>query len=182
LSSHPRLAAAALLLACTGLSGCATSVKYASAHDSSVDFTKYTSYAFRADRKIDDPDRQRLAESVINQEMGAKGFHLDGAAPDLTIGLAPFASAETTGGMLSAGMVTWSYQGAYDSLSVSTGSLGYKDAELTVSFTDARTGKLVWNGIVKGKLSYDDREGNYRRTVDALRKLLASFPPKPRRP
>jgi hypothetical protein len=172
-----RLVGTAFLAACMGLSGCATATKFASAYDTTVDFTKYSTYAFRADRKIDDPDRQRLAESIINQELGPKGFRLDAGSPDLTVGLAPFASADSQGGMLAAGTVTWSYQGPYDGLAVSSGGLGYKDAELSITFTDARTGSVVWHGIISGKLSYDDREGNYTRTIDAMRKVLHGFPP-----
>ena len=175
--SHACLVGTAVLIACMGLSGCASATKFASAYDRTVDFTKYSTYAFRADRKIDDPDRQRLAETIINQELGAKGFHVDAASPDVTIGLAPFASADSQGGMLAAGTVTWSYQGPYDGLAVSSGGLGYKDAELSITFTDTRTGSEVWRGIIKGKLSYDDREGNYTRTVDTMRKLLHGFPP-----
>jgi hypothetical protein len=177
MSRTTRIAALLLLVACTGLWGCATA-KFASAYDKSVDFSKYHSYAFRADRTTDDPDRQRLAENIINQELGAKGFRLDAAAPDLLIGLAPFSAQDTEGGMLAAGTVTWSYQGPYDGIAISSGGLGYKEVELSVGFTDSRTGKLVWHGVIKGKLSYDDREGSYQKAVDTLRRLLKGFPPK----
>jgi hypothetical protein len=176
MSKRSHLAATLLLLACGGLSGCATSVKYASKYDRSADFSRYSSYAMNAGRKIDDPDLQRLAENIINEELARKGFHLTATAPDLMIGLAPFA-VDGGGGMLAAGTITWSYQGPYDGLAISAGGNGYKDGELNVSFTDTRTGALVWSGIMHGKLSYDDREGNYRRVTDTLRALIRSFPP-----
>jgi hypothetical protein len=173
-----RSARAATLLMAAGLCACATATKFASKYDSAADFSKYTSYAFDAGRVIDDPDHQRLAENVINQELGAKGFRLDASSPDLLIGLAPLGAGESEGGMLAAGTVTWSYQGPYDGIMISSGGLGYKDAEMSVIMKDAKTGNQVWRGVISGKLSYDDREGNYERAVETLRKLMRSFPPK----
>jgi hypothetical protein len=154
------------------------SVKVGATYDRTVDFSKFTTFAFRADRQIDDPVRQRQAEAIITETLAAKGLRLDAEKPDLLIGLSPFGEAESTGGYLPTGSVVWSTWGTEDVYRISIAGQESKAVEVGMSVRDAVTKRKVWDGVARGRLVYGDPEGNNKKFIAGLRKLLAGFPPK----
>jgi hypothetical protein len=171
------LALVFVLLLGVCLLGC-SSAQVASTYDSSVDFSKYHSFAFRADRKLDMPNRQLMAEQVITADLTKKGFHRDDTAPDMLIGLTPEMGVTEDTGYVPSGMIMWNTAGPYDGLSLSVGSADVKDAGFVVSFRDASNKRLLWRGIARDQVVIGDPKKLEKKGRSLLGALLDQFPPK----
>ena len=172
-----RNAVALVALACAGLAGC-SSVKVNAHWDGTVDFSKYHTFAFRADRQLDDPSNQASAERTIAAALTAKGLTLVSQSPDLLIGLYPFLSADIKGDTTPAGTVSWDAWGPPIGADISTGGHDSVAGSITMTFKDARTGQLLWRGMATGYANLDDRTKTTKKVMAALRNMLDKFPPK----
>ena len=174
---RPRFAVALVALACAALTGC-SSLKVNATWDSTVDFSKYHTFAFRADRQLDDPSNEANAERTIAAALTAKGFRLDPQNPDFLIGLYPFLSADIKGDTAPAGTIQWDAWGPPIGADISTGGHDTTPGSVTMTFRDTRTGQPIWRGMGTGNANLDDRKRTTQKVMDALRSMLEKFPPK----
>lgn len=171
-----RLVTALSLAPCLLAAACA-SVQVGVTYDTTVDFSKYRTFAFRTDRTLDDEFRQRLAEREITRHLSAKGLRLDREAPDLLIGLTPDFVSQEGSNAAPAGTVVWRTWGPYDGIALSTGSVDVRDASMVVNMQEAG-GKPVWRGAAKARLQAGDPAQTEKKIEEALSRLMSRFPPK----
>jgi hypothetical protein len=150
----------------------------ANTYDPTVDFSQYRTFAFRTDRRLDDPFRQKLAEGLITEDFTRKGLRRDNTAPDMLVGLTVDEGMELAAGTVSAGSVVWTTWGPYDGLTLSAGDRDVMEAGFVVTLRDARDRRLLWRGIAQGSAVLGEPKTNEKRGRKALDRLLASFPPK----
>ena len=170
------LVVAAVAMACSVLVGC-SSTKVGISWDNTVDFSRYTTFAFRADRKLDSSYRQVRAEDVITADLEAKGFRPDATDPDLLVGLSPEVGPDVEGVPVDSGQLQWATWGPTDSLTISAGRGEPRVAGLVMSFRDGRSDRLIWRGAVEGLISVGEPKDIERKLVRALKGLLVKFPP-----
>lgn len=164
------------VLLTSGLLAC-SSVKAAATYDPTVDFSRARTFAFRADRRLPDPNTQALVERHITADLTGKGFRRDDTAAELLIGLAPDVGGDVDRNTLPSGTVTWATMGPYDGVSVSAGGRDLRETGLVMTVRDARDHRLVWIGIAHGRAVIGEPKTNLKRARQALEKLLESFPP-----
>lgn len=167
----------AVVLLGQGLFACST-LTVANTYDPTVEFSQYHTFAFRTDRQLDDPFRQKMAERLITQDFTQKGFSRNDTAPDILVGLVADVGLELAEGTIPAGAVVWSTWGPYDGLSLAVGDRDIMEAGFVVTLRDARDRRLLWRGIAQGTAVIGEPEVNEKRGRAALEKLLATFPPK----
>jgi hypothetical protein len=172
-----RLATAVALAPCLLASACA-SVQVGVTYDTTVDFSKYRTFAFRADRTLDDEFRQRLAERVITRHLTAKGLRLNPEAPDLLIGMRPDFDNASGPHAAAAGRVVWRTWGPYDGLALSTGSAEFRDATLALNISESG-GRPVWRGAAQARIEAGNPAQTEAKLEEALDRLLSRFPPPP---
>jgi len=159
---------------------CSSSVEIGGMAESGVDFSQYHTFGFRKDRQLGEEYRQAQAERTIADVLSSKGFRFDPAKPDLLIGLTPFADPTMSGDNAPAGTLAWVPWGMPVGASISTGGSVSVAAEITMTFQDAHTGRIVWRGMAKGRAQVDNPKETSERVVRAIKMLLAQFPPEPK--
>lgn len=175
MESPKRLVTVLALVPCLLALACA-SVQVGVTYDTTVDFSKYRTFAFRADRTLDDEFRQRLAERVITRQLTAKGLRLDREAPDLLIGMTPDFDNASGPNTVAAGTVVWRTWGPYDGIALSTGSADLRDATMVLNISEAG-GKPVWRGAAQARIQAGNPAQTEKKLENALDMLLSRFPP-----
>lgn len=165
----------ALLAGC--LLGC-SSAQVAATYDKSVDFSKYSTFAFHPDFKLDDPFRQRMAEKLIADDLTRKGFRRDDAAPDMHVGLINDVSVDIDRNTIPSGSLVWTTWGPYDGLNLAAGGRELREGGFIIGIRDARDKRLLWRGIAQDRVVVGNPAENEKRGRVLLEQLLAGFPPK----
>jgi hypothetical protein len=158
------------------------SVRVVSDYDTSVDFSKYHSFAFLKtgiDRaKINDIDKRRIIKNIKSQ-MLAKGFVVS-ENPDLLVSIYT-KSVENIDvdenylgyGFGWGGWSPW-YWGAGGAFTVSRSTKGV----LYIDLIDAEKKELVWQGVGSGYLS-SDVERKEELIKEFVTAIMEKYPPNP---
>lgn len=160
------------LLVLTGCSSNPTTVN----HDTSVDFSKYKTYAFMADLATDKDAYQSLESTFLKEavarEMSKSGLQQVAKDPDLLVNF----SIETQEKVRSRSVPTGGYGIGYDPYYDVYGSgwgMGhttqidqFTEGKLVIDAIDVDMKKIVWQGSTKGRLTTKAME-NYQETLGA---------------
>ncbi len=167
---------AALLLAAVALAAC-SSLRVATDHDPKADFARLHVYAWAPRPKPANPVAENTLvanriKNAVDAELAAKGFKKDDAArADF---LVDFATA-TRRHVDVQSWPTWTRR--------RYGWSGWNDVEvyeyavgtLVVGVVDPKTNELLWRGSASRAL--DEDSGSEKRVDEAVKALLADFPP-----
>ena len=189
IANHPASKAARACICAMAtllLAACASEPQTVSSQDSSIDFSRYRTYAFLADLAEDQAyyqslDTTHLKESV-SREMNARGFEQVSDDPDLVINFA----VETQEKMRTRQVPTGGYGVGYDPFydvyydgwgaSHTTQIDQFTEGKLNIDAIDVESRKLVWQGSTKGRITRKD-EQNWQQTLDgAVIEIFTQFP------
>ena len=168
-----------LLFSLLLLTSCSSVLVY-SDHDSSIDFTKYNTFAYfkpEIDQvKISDLDKRRILKA-IDAEMHVKGLSKS-ETPDLLVGFTTQAKEQiyinnqnNWGWGWGWGFNPWFWGPNYNTVSTRT------EGTLFINLIDATTKQLVWQGKGKGGIpeNYKNRD---ERIGLFVQKIISNYPPK----
>ena len=169
-----RIAATVALLA--GLVACATTLQVNVGYDQNLDFSKYHTWAWKADGSIQDPIWAKRCQDVLSDVLATKGLtQVDQSqSPDLWAVVHARLSAKTEVVPFSPDWgYAWGGFAPVDSLEVSI-----PVGTLVVDLVDVRLKRVAWQG--KGKDVIQDGQSNEQREQNltaALKQLFAGYPP-----
>ncbi|MCK5815124.1 MAG: DUF4136 domain-containing protein [Flavobacteriaceae bacterium] len=158
------------------------SVQVAADYDTTVDFSKYKTYAFykKGIAKVDisDIDKKRILRA-LESELGKKGM-TPSENPDLIISIFAKSTKKVNvyqdynnyGGYYYGYWSPWYYGPNYGS-QVTV----HEEGTLFVDFIDNKKKELVWQGIGKGALVVDDALKKEARINEFIQKILEKYPP-----
>ena len=157
--------------------------KVISDHDPSVDFSKYSTFAWMAregSAEGDLPEHLRIRLQRVSEEvLAAKGFDPSPAPPQTDLLLTYYLglNAELRIDYTPYGPATpWGY-GYWGGFNYGfTEVRQYTKGTLVLDIVDARTHKLVWTGTLQKTVESANPPG--KRIEKAVKKLLKDFPPK----
>jgi hypothetical protein len=176
-----------ICISLVAVTSCETPLKVTSDYDKGVNFANYKTFAlvsFNAkDQQVSELNVDRVIKA-IKSEMTAKGFTEDTNAPDLKLNAVTIMTSkkEVTANTTNYG---YGYGGVYRPYGwgggVSSGYTtfdvnDYTDGSLIVEVIDAKTGKLIWEGV--GNKEIDTPSKNPDKTIpEAVTKIMRNFPP-----
>lgn len=173
----------AMLAAALSLVGCASTPRTYSNIDRSADFARYSTFGF-FDKLSTDKEQYESMESnflkvAVSQEMDRRGFRY-ADDPDLLINF--YVNTEEKISSRS-GPTIGAYYGYRRSRYDAWGGYGYEtrvdqftEGTLNIDVVDAKTGKLVWEGIVVGRVT-EKVLRNLEPVIDeAVREVFKLFP------
>lgn len=154
-----------------------SSVQVFSDHDSSIDFSKYSTFAYfkpEIDQvKISDLDKRRILKA-IDAEMNAKGLSKS-ETPDLLIGFTTQAKEQIyinnqNNWGWGWGFNPWFWGPSFNTVSTRT------EGTLFVNIIDATTKQLVWQGKGRGGIqeNYKNRD---ERIALFVKSIVSNYPP-----
>ena len=166
-------------------STCAFAQKVNAGYDKSIDFSRYKTYTLEP--PTTQPAKPLLYMSVvgsIQNELEAKGLMSKDADGDLTMivsggldyGLGDMSMTDPCPNC-KAPLVDpkeWTRKSAPPG---GVGGKAQPKGNLQVSFVDRVANKTVWSGTVNQKLDPDNKEKSLKKATEAVKKLLAEFPP-----
>ncbi len=161
---------------------CSSTLKITTDFDRDANFTSYKTfsvYSVKTTGSVSQLNAERIV-NAIKADLSAKGFKYVESNGDLTINAITIlkdkqsVSAITNyygyGGLYR----PYGYYGGLGNTSVTTYS--YKDGSLTIEMVDAKTTKMVWQGIGNKEIDKVSKDPDTA-IKDAVTKILASFPP-----
>lgn len=165
------------------LTACATTPRTYSNIDRSADFSRYSTFGFFDSLSTDKEQYESMESSflkvAVSQEMDRRGFRY-ADDPDLLINF--YVNSEEKIRSRSAPTVGAYYgyrgtrYGAWGGYGYETRVDQYTEGTLNVDVVDARTGKLVWEGIIVGRLTEKELH-NLEPVIDgAVREVFKLFP------
>ena len=167
------------------ISSCEPSLKVTHDYDKAANFSQYKTFRMvqldQQHQTISQLNQQRIINAVIN-EMKKKGFTESADNPDLHVnaiiilqdkksvtantnyyGYGGYYRPYAWGGGMSSSYTTYDVQ-------------NYKDGSLIIDVVDARTQKLLWEGI--GNKEIDKPASDPEKAIaEAVAAIMASFPP-----
>lgn len=167
-----------LLLASTtlGLSSC-SSYNVRSDYAETANFNNYKTYKLRIDDlKLNDIDKDRVLNEVSKQ-LQMKGLSA-GENPDLIINVkANHKKIKDIQSGSPYGMYGWGGSFGWGIGMNRTWSSNYNEGALVLDLIDARTNKLVWQGIGSG-ISVDSPRAKQKQIPQIVAEIMANYPPK----
>lgn len=180
-----------LCLAGAGLlTGC-SSVSVNRDFDSSFDFSKLKTYAWKHDQqpetgvpRIDNDLNDKRIRAAVDRELRAKGFVRVEDKATASFHVEYFMDfqqrIDSSGGSVSVGVGRTSASRA-GSVGWSSGSTvsDYEEAQLTIDILNPATDSTIWRGRGRRRTSSSTNpEKITKRTNDAVNRILKKFPPK----
>ncbi len=180
------LAIALLLLAAAG---CGT-VRINTGLDPTAHFDSYHTFNFQrpaAEKQTPGftPEVQELVEIAIQREFEVREI-IPSAQPDLLVGFYlsvqekkfdlqnPTSGQHSVSGVM-ADYFGFTYRSGQDLNHM--GEIPYEEGTLVIDVADARTGRLVWQGLAKGVLYRDETPDQIKHRVnEAVRKMFDHYP------
>jgi hypothetical protein len=165
------------------LQGCASKPDIRSDYDRGADFGKYHSFDFVTPLATDKMGyssliTQQLKTSVAAQ-MQQRGYQLDSAQPDLLVNFSgKLQDKQEIQSSASMGYYGYrgGYYGAWPGYSNDVYTVNYTMGTLNVDIVDARTKRMVWEGVAIGEVTQKHRE-NREATIDkAVGGIFAKYP------
>ena len=141
-----------------------------------ANFNDYKTYKLRIDDlRLNDIDKDRVLNE-LSKQLQTKGLH-SGENPDLIINVKAnhknITDVQSNRGM---GMWGWGGPWGWGGGFGRTWTNNYNSGTLVFDFIDARSQKLVWQGI-GGGLSVDSPKAKQRQIPKVVAEVLANYPP-----
>jgi hypothetical protein len=165
---------------------CGPSLKVSSDYDRNADFSGYKTFALYSQPdsavSVSQLNHQRIINAVT-AEMTGKGFREADGEPDLLVNPVAIVrnkvsvSSNTNYYGYGGYYRPYAWGGGYGAASSTTYNVDqYKEGSLIIDVVDARTKKLLWQGIGNSKIDTDVRDPD-QRIREAINKIMANFPP-----
>ncbi len=172
------------------LAGC-SSLKVNTEYDPTAPYASYKTYAWlqtppgpEQAPAIRNPIVREQVVAAVDRELAKKGFARvsPDANPDLLVSVHGWAQSRvevTNYGYSYGGAYAY---GPYRPMPVTAGVdvRSYTDGTMLLDFVDAKVKKLVWRGTASDTFSSPDLDAVKRSVDEAVRQLVASYPPKPK--
>lgn len=142
-----------------------------------ANFNNYKTYKLRIDDlKLNDIDKDRVLNEVSKQ-LQMKGLSV-GENPDLIVNVKAN-HKKITDINTNAGMGMWGWGGPFGwGVGMNrTWTSNYNEGALILDLIDARTNKLVWQGIGSG-ISVDSPRAKQKQIPQIVSEIMANYPPK----
>src|ERR1700754_3126044 len=165
------------------LISCGPTLKVSSDYDRSADFGKYKTFSMykTENSSISQLNQDRITNAII-AEMVKKGFQQASTDPDLLVNTVAILKDKVD---VSSTTNNYGYGGYYRPYSWGAG-MGtsytsddvqhYKDGSLIIDIVEAKTKKLLWQGIGNNRIDGPVSDAGTRIPV-AIGKIMAGFPP-----
>lgn len=141
-----------------------------------ANFNSYKTYKLRIDDlKLNDIDKDRVLNE-LSRQLQSKGL-ASGENPDLIINVKAN-HKKVTDITTNSPYGMWGWGGPFGwGVGVNrTWSSNYNEGALIVDLIDARTNKLVWQGIGSG-ISVDSPKAKQRQIPEIVAEIMANYPP-----
>ncbi len=176
------LAAGLLVMMTVWLGGCASSAPNTYANvDPNADFSGYKTYGFVDQPASDNADYETLETSFLKvavaQQMDVRGYRYD-SDPDLLLNFYIHTKdkVETYNTPVAHGYYGYRNYNSWGGYAYETQVQQYTEGTLHIDVVDAANRKLVWEGVLTGRLT-DKDVANLENTVDeAVKEVFANFP------
>ena len=171
-----------VLMCVIALAGACSSLKVTHDYDMTYDFTKLKTYDWAATQKGNEKEEltMRRIERSIDGNLQAKGYVRSSEAPDLLVSVVGVRRT-VTGGSVSVGTGVAVPVGNRASLALGIGKSVPRTSEegtLVISFTEASSGTLVWQGTASGATKQGASPEEQQKRIDSvIAELLKKFPP-----
>jgi hypothetical protein len=173
------------LLMCLTIVSCSTPLKVTSDYDKNVDFKQYKTFNLN---KVEDATKQSISQlnedriyNAVRQQLVSKNF-TESASPDLIVHVVTILKDKQS---VTANTNYYSYGGFYRPYAWG-GGMGsayttydvqkYKDGSLIVDIVDAKTQKLVWEGVGNKEIDSPSKDPD-KDISSAVASIMAKFPP-----
>lgn len=178
----------ALILLFIGVS-CGTTVKVTSDYDKAANFTGYKTFALYDVKAKEGQINPLNADRIVNaikKEMTGKGFTENTTNPDIMINAVTLMKDKQS---VTASSNYYGYGGMYRPYGYYGGGMGmasgtttyntydYKDGSLFIDIVDAKTQKLVWQGVANAEIDKQPKDPDAF-ISGAVKKVLDNYPPK----
>lgn len=175
----PALAALAALALATACSTLRVSVDY----DPATDFSRYKTFTLKHGVAPPDPFAADRLDVALTSALTAKGLtRVAEGSGDLAFYSHFKMGTETQLNTTTYGYGGWNAWRWGDIRAQTTTVEKIPTGRLVVDAVDAKTGKAVWRGIAKDRISSSGTPGEYlEQAHEAARQLFADFPPASRR-
>ena len=168
------------------LSACASEPATVSSQDSSVDFSRFKTYAFLADMAEDKAAFQSLETTYlkesVSRELSARGLQQVAEDPALLINFSIETEEKVRSRQVPSGGFGIAYDPFYDvyyddwGVNHTTQIDQYTEGKLNIDAIDVASRKLVWQGSTKGRITRKV-EKNWQATLDeAVKEIFLKFP------
>jgi len=149
--------------------------------NTTIDFTKYKTFNFKADTLPYSTFTQERLRSTIANTLLSKGVARSETDPDLILVYRVNMTKQTQYTTVSTGGYgygpAWGGYGGYGGVGVSqTTAQQIPYGALTIAIVDPKLNQMIWRGEADAQLS--DSESNAQLVQDAITQLFAQFPPK----
>lgn len=164
-----------LASATLGLTSCSP-FQVRSDYAETANFNMYKSYKLRIDDlKLNDIDKDRVLNEVSKQ-LQTKGMSVS-ENPDLIVNVkANHKKIQDISGSRPYGMYGWGGPFGWGVGMSRTYTQNYNQGGLTVDLIDAKTNKLVWQGIGSG-ISVDSPKSKQKQIPEIVSEIMANYPP-----
>jgi hypothetical protein len=165
---------------------CGTSLKVISNYDKNANFQQYKTFAVdtaRINERISWLNINRIT-NAMRADLVKKGFTENISDPDIKVSAAAIikvkqpVAANTDHNSNGASERPWGWDGGMGVKSYTTYDLqNYKDGSLLIDIADAKTNKLIWEGV--GNKQMDEPLKDPGKEIPAIvASVMAGFPPK----
>ena len=164
-----------LLAATLGLSSCSP-FQVRSDYAETANFSSYRTYKIRIDDlKLNDIDKDRVLNE-LSRQLQAKGL-TSGENPDLIINVKANHKKITDINNTSP-MGMWGWGGGFGwGIGMNrTWTSNYNEGAVIIDFVDAKSKKLVWQGIGSG-ISVDSPRAKQKQIPQIMAEIMAKYPP-----
>ncbi|GAB0156730.1 DUF4136 domain-containing protein [Chryseobacterium sp. Alg-005] len=164
-----------LASAALGLTSCSP-FQVRSDYAETANFNSYKTYKLRIDDlKLNDIDKDRVLNE-LSKQIQSKGL-TSGENPDLIINVKAN-HKKVTDITTNSPYGMWGWGGPFGwGVGMSrTWSSNYNEGALIIDLIDARTNKLVWQGIGSG-ISVDSPRAKQRQIPEIVAEIMANYPP-----
>ena len=169
------------------LVNCSSTLSVTTEYDKAVDFSQYKTFAIN---KTLDKEKQSISElnqeriySAVRAEMTKKGLTENSSAPDVIVHTATVFKDKQS---VTASTNYYGYGGYYRPYAWG-GTMGvsgyttynvqdYKDGSLIIDVVDAKTQKLVWEGVGNKEIDGPIKDPD-KKIPMAVAQIMTSFPP-----
>ena len=156
-----------------GLTSCSP-FQVRSDYAETANFNSYKTYKLRIDDlKLNDIDKDRVLNE-LSKQLQSKGL-TPGDNPDLIINVKAN-HKKVTDVQSNRGMWGWGGPWGWGGGIGGTWTSNYNQGGLTIDLVDARTQKLVWQGIGNG-ISVDSPKTKQRQIPEIVADIMAKYPP-----
>ena len=164
-----------LIAAAVGLSSCSP-FQVRTDYAETANFNTYKTYKLRIDDlKLNDIDQDRVLNEVSKQ-LQMKGLSVS-ESPDLIVNVKANHKKITDINSGSYGRFGWGGPFGFGIGMGRTWSSNYNEGALILDLIDARTQKLVWQGMGSG-ISVDAARAKQKQIPQIIAEIMAKYPPK----